>query len=814
MRASIARMILLASLAVFVLTSCDSGFAQQWGGWEDLGGVITAPPACVSWSANRIDCFARGTDNAMYHRWWDGTQWGGWEDLGGIITTPPACTSWGPNRIDCFAAGTDNAMYHRWWDGSQWGGWEDLGGIITTPPACTSWGPNRIDCFARGTDNAMYHRWWDGSQWGGWESLGGIITTRPSCVSWGPNRIDCFARGTDSAMYHRWWDGSQWGGWESLGGVITTPPACVSWSANRIDCFAAGEDFAMYHRWWDGHQWGGWESLGGVITSPPVCTSWSANRIDCFARGTDDAMYHRWWDGSQWGGWEDLGGIITTPPACTSWGSNRIDCFAAGTDNAMYHRWWPVFVRQGIAALTPSQIASLRKGVQVMMARAITDPTSYRFQANIHGTYDPATTPLESQAWNQCEHGSFYFFSWHRMYLYFFERILRASSGDPGLALPYWNWTDSAQRALPLPFRQPSDPSTNSLFIPVPGRQQAVDDGTAQLPAGVVSFSNAFTFTNFASPAGSGFSFGGQTTAPSQFNFPHGELESQPHDVVHGTLGGLMGDPDTAAGDPIFWLHHANIDRLWKRWLDQGGGRQDPLGDANWMNTVFTFYDENGHAVHMSGRQVINTVMQLDYRYDDDQNISTAFVLHAPPVTAQAVEAKRARQALTGSPVAAAAAGRSQLTEAPLTVTLPLAREVSTQLKAFLAPSAGRRFVLEVDDIQYDKSPGVYYEVYLNLPAGDKPDFHNPSFVGNLSFFALKPHQMAKTGAPAPPQRGGTRDFDVTKVVSGLMARNSWNDSQVSVTFVARGLVDRNGEQLAINPGAKASFGKVTIVVE
>ena len=61
-----------------------------------------AKPACVSWSANRIDCFARGTDNAMSHRWWDGVSWAGWESLGGILTSDPQCTSWSANRIDCF----------------------------------------------------------------------------------------------------------------------------------------------------------------------------------------------------------------------------------------------------------------------------------------------------------------------------------------------------------------------------------------------------------------------------------------------------------------------------------------------------------------------------------------------------------------------------------------------------------------------------------------------------------------------------------------------------------------------------------------
>ncbi|MEM7128361.1 MAG: S8 family serine peptidase, partial [Chloroflexota bacterium] len=180
--------------------------------------TISGTPECVSWGSNRIDCFVRGGDNAMYHRWWNGSHWKGWESLGGRLTSAPECVSWGPNRIDCFVRGEDNAMHHRWWNGSQWGGWESLGGKLTSAPECVSWEPNRIDCFVRGGDNAMHHRWWNGSRWKGWESLGGKLTSAPECVSWEPNRIDCFVRGGDNAMHHRWWNGSRWKGWESLGG--------------------------------------------------------------------------------------------------------------------------------------------------------------------------------------------------------------------------------------------------------------------------------------------------------------------------------------------------------------------------------------------------------------------------------------------------------------------------------------------------------------------------------------------------------------------------------------------------------------------
>lgn len=224
-----------------------------------------------------------------------------WESLGGIITTNISSVSWSANRIDNFARGTDNAMYHRWWNGSSWGGWESLGGIITSEPVAVSWAPNRIDVFAKGQDNAVWHRWWNGSSWGGWESLGGIITSNISAVCWGPNRIDLFARGLDNAMHHKWWNGSAWGGWESLGGIITSDPTAVSWGANRLDIFAKGTDNAMHHRWWNGSAWGGWETMGGVITSEISATAWSANRLDLFVRGTNNAMFHKWWNGSAWG---------------------------------------------------------------------------------------------------------------------------------------------------------------------------------------------------------------------------------------------------------------------------------------------------------------------------------------------------------------------------------------------------------------------------------------------------------------------------------------------------------------------------------
>ena len=70
------------------------------------------------------------------------------------------------------------------------------------------------------------------------------------------------------------------------------------------------------------------------------------------------------------------------------------------------------------------------------------------------------------------------------MYLYFFERILRAASGGPTLTLPYWNYAKATPmaRALPAPFRTPT--TGNPLFVAQ--RNPPINTG-AFLPSSAVS---------------------------------------------------------------------------------------------------------------------------------------------------------------------------------------------------------------------------------------------------------------------------------------------------------------------------------------
>jgi Common central domain of tyrosinase/Polyphenol oxidase middle domain len=448
--------------------------------------------------------------------------------------------------------------------------------------------------------------------------------------------------------------------------------------------------------------------------------------------------------------------------------------------------------RRNVFDLDPNgpAIASLRQGIATMKSRPPSNPTSWRFQANIHGTFDTPAQPT----WNRCQHGSFFFLSWHRMYLYFFERILRAASGDQNLALPYWRWT--VQRRLPIAFRQPADAS-NPLFEP--RRAPGMNAGTQQLPLSAVQTGQAMSFTNFSSPPGSGLSFGGQrVTQPVHLTRPHGSLEGSPHDVIHGAVGGSgpaaqhwMSFPQTAARDPIFWLHHAMIDRLWKRWLDQGGGRQNPVGNSAWMDTQFTFFNENGQQVTMRGQDILDTVNQLDYRYDDDPALSGIRV----PFAAAEVEVAASAHSDGGDDggIDRTLLGESvgedmiELGATPKTVPIEMRDEARDRVAALAQAKAvpvEERVVLNVEGVQFDdQHPGVFYEVYLNLPEGQQPHFQSDYYVGNIGFFGVGTHEAGGHGGHPADQ-----SFDVTDIVRVLRERGEWNEGEASVSFVMRGL--------------------------
>lgn len=456
-----------------------------------------------------------------------------------------------------------------------------------------------------------------------------------------------------------------------------------------------------------------------------------------------------------------------------------------------------VHVRQEIGSLSADQLAGYRAGVALMMERDPTDPTSWIYQANIHGVPDEGECGVVGTGtppvWNTCQHGNFFFFAWHRMYLYYFELIVREAvqEADPDLewefALPYWDYEGGSP--LPEPFRQPADAS-NPLFVAQ--RRAICNSGGECITEAQGSAAAALALTPFCNcPDGetcpdcvAGLpdqTFGGQFTAMTgHLDGDFGELEQQPHNIVHTRVGGSFPTPgwmsliECAARDPIFWLHHANIDRLWQVWLNEGG-RANPLGDEHWTSQEFEFYDPTIDGFRSwTACEILDMATQLDYEYEGlpVENVT----LCEPPEGAEPEPEPETEAAPEGegpggmTVMAATRPGRVALGMEPREVAIPLQRGVGDRMEAAADEPVEMRVVVHGIEMLH---PGALYEVYLNLPEGREPDPESPYFLGHVAAFT------DSEGAEGTSDRS----FAITDAVRALRERGEWHDA-VEVTFV------------------------------
>jgi tyrosinase len=430
-------------------------------------------------------------------------------------------------------------------------------------------------------------------------------------------------------------------------------------------------------------------------------------------------------------------------------------------------------------------IYAYARGISVMQQRAATDPTSWDYQAAVHGM---TPDPLDGFR-SQCQHNSWFFGSWHRMYLYWFEQMVRAAIQDlPDIddetkrtwALPYWNYSnpdesDNSRRRLPQAFLDltlPDGITPNPLRDPT----RFMNNGSA-MPAQVVRLAQALAPVTFAGPGGFA---GGKTGFNHFFEDPNagpGPLELTPHNAVHGQVGGNMGGFDTAGLDPIFWLHHANIDRLWDVWLGQPGRANST--EAAWLTGLtFKFHDEDAVPLTQVSKDV--TDQQLDYVYED-------ISVPGPDQEAAVVEPEQPAfppelVGATGEPFA--------LTGDTVTTSFGISPPEGPLAEAGAAPS---RVFLDLADITSSDIPGVTYGVYVNVPDGD-PATDDEHYVGNAAFFGIE-----KTGRPDSEHAGMRLIYDITDLYNRLNAAGQWSD-QVSVTFVAQYL-ERPAEAIELPAG-------------
>jgi hypothetical protein len=238
----------------------------------------------------------------------------------------------------------------------------------------------------------------------------------------------------------------------------------------------------------------------------------------------------------------------------------------------------------------PGALQALRDAVDVLRKK-----DDYGRRPAIDGWFALATTHNQlcfgASGPHEIHYG-WWFLPWHRAYLVHVERTLQDAINEPSLTIPYWDWLTTPtlpKSVFERTYRKAGATLVNPLFddqrfgpvgqgapinfidLGAPGKSEqeliAVD-----------------TFDNFAG----GRPDDAHTRRP-------GYLEATPHTYIHRAVGydqvnnrvGLM-TVGMAPLDPVFFLHHANVDRLWTVWLSAGGRRANP-DDPAWREHRFAF---------------------------------------------------------------------------------------------------------------------------------------------------------------------------------------------------------------------------------
>lgn len=260
-------------------------------------------------------------------------------------------------------------------------------------------------------------------------------------------------------------------------------------------------------------------------------------------------------------------------------------------------------------------------GMERFQAKDKNDMLSYYQVVGVHGrpfvTWNNFPTPLVNQA-GFCPHSNVLFGSWHRPYLAIFEQALYQAiqevinefpSGQRGrwqqaaatFRMPYWDWAqDGGSNTVPTLIRDQTVTVTKpqgTVTIPNPlysyswGNSMPSEMGggpwnswpnTLRRPVGGPTRSNNNemnarfnslrvslrdrVFALFSSKQSWGAASTSAIGVRTQLSGSGVDSFESVHDVVHNTAGGESGGHmyylDISSFDPIFWLHHTNIDRL------------------------------------------------------------------------------------------------------------------------------------------------------------------------------------------------------------------------------------------------------------
>ncbi|CAI0468559.1 unnamed protein product [Linum tenue] len=427
----------------------------------------------------------------------------------------------------------------------------------------------------------------------------------------------------------------------------------------------------------------------------------------------------------------------------------------------------PMRIRPAAHLVDKAYIDKYEKAISLMKALPDDDPRSFKNQANVHcaycnGAYDQVgiTPSVALQI-----HFSWIFFPFHRYYLYFFERILGKLIDDPTFALPFWNWDSPDGMQIPAIFADPASPLYDAIRAPdhLPGGSSPLVDldwsrSAASLTPEAQWQSNRDVMhtqmrvmhTQMVSGAKKRTLFFGMPlkageVQPGDHSLSQGSIEGTPHGTIHIWAGDDtqphhedMGNFYSAGRDPLFYSHHANVDRMWDLWKTLGPRRTD-FTDPDWLDAAFLFYDEHARLVRCRiGDSLDNKKLKTDYE----------------PVRIQWRHSKRVPKTKSATTTTKKKRELTDLSKFPLVLNKAISVAVPRPRKnRSKAEKEEEEEVVVVKGIEIDRSQVIKFDVALNddddgAPAGPRDTEFAGSFV-NVPHRQKPGASKEKQGAPS-----------------------------------------------------------------
>lgn len=271
-----------------------------------------------------------------------------------------------------------------------------------------------------------------------------------------------------------------------------------------------------------------------------------------------------------------------------------------------------------------------------------------------------------------------------------------------------------------------------------------------------------------------------------------------------------MSHPIIAGLDPIFWLHHANIDRLWESWLRSSPTHTNPRtlrwvrGPASTGERAFAMPKLDGTVWNYTPGDMVD-LSKLGYSYDD----------LAPAVRAVSPAARLERLGLakqegtvdmvSGKKLELVGASQKSLkvygSEIHATVTMDakMRRKVALSLtRAESQPPAPDRIYLNLEHVR-GKRDSTAFHVYVGVPQSTSHEAHPTRLAGSIALFGVSD---ASDPEGKHAGQGLTYTMDITDIADELHLDNMLDAEHLDVRLVPVNPVDKK---------AQVSVGRISI---